>query len=143
VPHPSVSICVNNLTGHMAGARRWLFLGAGWTGFALGVVGLVLPVMPALPFFLASAWSFSKSSPELEAWILEHPWVGPGLRRFRDHRVVPRLVKVVSIGSMWGALGLAVAFTPLPAWALATQGALVAAGSLLLLTFPSREPSST
>jgi uncharacterized protein len=106
------------------------------------VVGVILPVMPALPFFLASAWSFSKSSPELEAWLMEHPWVGPALVRFRKHRVVPRIVKVVSIASMWGAFGIALAFGDLPTWALATQGVLVTAGSALLLTFPSRVPAS-
>lgn len=110
-------------------------------GFGLGVVGAILPVMPAMPFFLASAWGFSKSSPELEAWLMKHPLVGPSLVRFRRHRVVPTSFKVVSIGSMAIGFALSLALSGVPLWARLTQAGLIVVGSAFLLQFPSREPS--
>lgn len=124
----------------MSSARRWLFLGTGWVGFTLGVVGVLLPVMPAMPFFFLSVWGFSKSSPELERWLLRHPMVGPSLLRFRRYRFVPLSLKVASVGSMVVALGLSFAFMDLPFWAKVTQAALVFLGSVFLLQFPSRLP---
>jgi uncharacterized protein len=122
--------------------RRWFYLGVGWTGFALGVVGAVLPIAPAMPFFLASAWGFSKSSPELEAWLLRHPWVGPGLARFRRHRVLPRTFKLISVGSMVLGFAFSLAIPAVPLWARWMQAAFVVIGSAFVLQFPSRVPSS-
>src|SRR3546814_17200943 len=36
---------------------------------------------------------FARSSPKLEAWLLNHPRFGPGLRAWRSERAVPRNAK--------------------------------------------------
>lgn len=121
-------------------ARKWLYLGIGWAGFGLGVVGAVLPIMPALPFFIVSAWGFSRSSPELESWLMQHPLVGPSLVRFRRYRVVPTTFKALSIGMM--VVGFAGGFVipGVPLWARLVQAGLIVASSIILLQFPSHEP---
>jgi uncharacterized protein len=142
VPNSSpATFLVDHLTVHASSARRWLLLGVGWVGFTLGVIGVLLPVMPAMPFFLVSAWGFSKSSPALETWLMKHPLVGPSLDRFRRHRVVPMSFKLVSVGSMLAAFSVSFALPGVPLWARVTQGTLIALGSVFLLQFPSKEPS--
>ena len=57
--------------------RRPLLFAAGWIFTALGVVGLILPLMPGTIFLILAAWCFSQSSPRFEAWLLGHPRLGP------------------------------------------------------------------
>ncbi len=62
----------------------------------LGVLGAFLPVLPTTPFLLVAAWAAGRGWPQFEAWLLAHPRFGPPIRRWRDHRAVPRSAK-------WGA----------------------------------------
>lgn len=62
----------------------------------LGLVGVVLPGLPTVPFLLVSAWSAGKGWPRLEIWLLEHPSFGPPLKRWREHGAVPRKAKYLA-----------------------------------------------
>lgn len=75
---------------------------------ALGIVGVFLPLLPTTPFLLLAAWAAGKGWPQLEAWLLAHPRWGPPIRRWRDHRAVPRSAKwaasltmVLSLAALW------------------------------------------
>lgn len=59
----------------------------------LGLVGVFLPGLPTVPFLLVAAWAGGRGWPRLERWLLEHPRHGPHIRRWRDHRAVPRNAK--------------------------------------------------
>jgi len=59
----------------------------------LGFVGIFLPGLPTVPFLLVAAWAGGKGWPQLERWLLDHPKHGPAIRRWRDHRAVPRSAK--------------------------------------------------
>lgn len=45
----------------------WIFL--GFVFLLLGIVGLLIPVVPQVPFFLAAAFCFSKGSRRMNRWI--------------------------------------------------------------------------
>jgi uncharacterized protein len=60
---------------------------------ALGVAGVFLPLLPTTPFLLVAAWAAGKGWPQFEAWLLAHSRLGPPIRRWRDHRAVPRAAK--------------------------------------------------
>lgn len=45
----------------------WLLLAV--LGFTCGIIGLLLPVVPQVPFFLLAIFSLSKVSPRFHAWI--------------------------------------------------------------------------
>jgi uncharacterized protein len=127
--------------GHRWGGRRLLYFAAGWLFFVLGVIGAVLPVVPTTPFMLLAAWAFSHSSRRFERWLLEHRWFGPGIQRWRAHRVVPMRVKVVSYATMLVTLGLSIASGRVAGWALAAQAGLMAYGAWFLARLPSRVPA--
>ena len=50
--------------------KRLIFLLLGCLCLALGCVGIVLPVLPTVPFFLATVFFFANSSERLHAWFL-------------------------------------------------------------------------
>lgn len=124
--------------GDVPPARRWLMITLGWLFFALGVLGVVLPVVPTTPFMLLALWAFSVGSRKFHDWLYHHRLFGPPLRRWRRERVIPLPVKLVAGGSMlasflWLWLG-----TDAPPYALTGAGAVLAGSAWVLLRFPSR-----
>jgi uncharacterized membrane protein YbaN (DUF454 family) len=83
---------------------------------ALGIVGVFVPILPTTPFLLVAAWAAGKGWPQFEAWLVTHPRLGPPIRRWRDHRAVPRSAKWAAVASMllsaallwWSAASLAI-----------------------------------
>lgn len=49
--------------------KRYILLGCAWLAFALGCVGIVVPVLPTTPLLLLATFLFAKSSPRLHSWI--------------------------------------------------------------------------
>lgn len=73
---------------------------AGVGLFAIGFVGIFLPVLPTTVFWIGAVVCFSKSCPELEARILAHPRYGRPIRDFREHGVICRAGKRAALASM-------------------------------------------
>lgn len=83
---------------------------------ALGVLGAFLPVLPTTPFLLVAAWAAGRGWPQFEAWLLAHPRYGPPIRRWRDHRAVPRSAKwAASLTMLASTALLAASAAPLTA----------------------------
>lgn len=43
---------------------------AGFVCFGLGTIGVVLPILPTVPFYMATAFCFAKSSERLHTWFV-------------------------------------------------------------------------
>lgn len=67
---------------------------------AVGLVGIVVPVLPTVPFILVAAWAAGRGWPQLERWLLAHPVYGPMTRRWRERRAIPRYAKWLATVSM-------------------------------------------
>jgi uncharacterized membrane protein YbaN (DUF454 family) len=102
-------------------------LGGGWLSVAAGVVGVILPILPTVPFLVLAAFCFARSSPELERRLLEHPHYGESLRQWRERGAISRRAKRLAIGMMAVSVGLSWYFTGWP-WFLAPLAALVLVG---------------
>jgi len=99
-------------------AMRLLRLGSGLLCTGLGFLGIVLPVLPATPFFLLAAYFFARSSPRLEQWLLNLPRIGPSIRAYRAGLGIPRRTK-------WWATAIIVVSILLSAWRLPVPAARV------------------
>ncbi|AXE30224.1 hypothetical protein DK842_10105 [Chromobacterium phragmitis] len=118
-------------------AVRWLYLLGGCAMVALAVIGALLPVMPTTIFLILALACFSKSSPRLEQKLLDHPRYGPGLRRWREQRIVPVKAKCFAALGMGGGF-VALLLSRPPHWVPWLVAAIELAVLLYLLSRPSR-----
>jgi uncharacterized membrane protein YbaN (DUF454 family) len=90
---------------------RIIYFCLGWVMVALGVIGAVTPLLPTTIFLIIAAACFARSSPRLEAWLLDHPRFGKTLRDWRANGAISRPAKAMACGGMtlgfllfwWGA----------------------------------------
>ena len=50
---------------------QYMFIILGCIAVILGAVGVVVPGLPTTPLVLLASWCFYKSSPRLQAWLLQ------------------------------------------------------------------------
>ena len=50
--------------------KKVIFIIVGCICLALGTVGVVLPILPTVPFYLATAFCFANSSQRLHEWFI-------------------------------------------------------------------------
>jgi uncharacterized membrane protein YbaN (DUF454 family) len=110
--------------------RRTLYLVGGGFFFLLGAVGAVLPLLPTVVFWILAAWCFGRSSPRLEAWLLDHPGAGPHIRSWRERGAIGRRAKWLATVALAASSGLGL-LTLSPSLALVPIGACLAAGSFI------------
>lgn len=77
----------------------------GTITLVLGVVGIFVPLLPTTPFLLLSAALWVKSSPRLYEWLLNHKYLGPYIRNFRESKAIPLRVKIISVSLVWITIG--------------------------------------
>lgn len=94
---------------HRLARAGWVVLGCVAVG--IGGIGIVLPILPSTVFFVFAAAAFAKSSPRLEAWVLNLPTIGPAVRDYRAGHGMPKRAKVT-------AATMIVVFVSLSAWML-------------------------
>ena len=77
--------------------KKWLWraLGLLFGGFAY--IGAITPGIPTTFFALLAAWAFSKSSPELDKWLHEHPWFGKYLNNWEKKRIYPHKGRIAMV----------------------------------------------
>lgn len=125
-------------------ARRrlaWAWTGAGYGFFALGLLGLVLPVLPTTIFWIAAAGCFAKGCPAMARRIFAWPGVGPAVEAFLSHGVIARKGKVGALIGM-AAAGVIVALTPLALAGRLITLAVIALAALYVATRPELRPTA-
>ena len=82
----------------------WFMLG----GFSLllGSVGVVLPILPTVPFLLLSAFFFAKSSSRVHDWLLSHKIFGEMITDWYERGAINRKAKYFATLSIVSILGL-------------------------------------
>ncbi len=108
--------------------RRFLYLGLGFASLALGAAGVVLPLLPTVPFVLLAAFFFARSSPRLEARLLDHPRFGPHIRAWRERGAIGPAGKRAAMFAFAFSALLGLVLLPFP-WLLAPAAAGLLGGS--------------
>jgi len=83
-----------------------LLVASGTLSVAIGVVGMVVPLLPTTPFLLLAAYCYSRSSPRFHAWLLDNRYLGAYIDNYRRGRGMALRDKVVSVATLWVTLGI-------------------------------------
>ncbi len=118
---------------------RHLYLAGGFTALALGSIGIILPLLPTVPFVILAAFCFARSSPRLEAWLLDHHVFGMHIRNWRDRRAITKRGKRAAIAAFAVSIAIALIFLKLP-WNLIPVAAAVICGTWI---WTRNEPDPT
>ena len=63
----------------------------------LGFLGVFVPGIPTTPLILLAAWFFSRSSKDLEQWLINHKTFGPLIIDWKKYKGIKRKSKIISI----------------------------------------------
>lgn len=116
------------------------YLIAGLAFTALGVIGAFLPLMPTTVFLILAAGCFGKSSPKLEAWLVNHPRFGPSVRAWRANKAIPRKAKIAACMGMAGGMAIFLAAARPKLWLGLLVGAIMVGCAAFVVSRP--EPPS-
>jgi uncharacterized membrane protein YbaN (DUF454 family) len=112
---------------------RSIYMLAGLLMTALGIVGAFLPLLPTTPFLLVAVWCFSRSSPRLEHWLLNHRTFGPSLQNWQREGAISARAKTAAICLIVASYGFFYYRTQ-PSLLLAVVVGLILSGSVLFIS---------
>lgn len=86
--------------------KRYILITVGLVATALAFLGVLLPILPAVPFLIVALWAFARSHDKLHKWLMKVPVFKHTLvhiQHFEKHRAITREVKILSQVSTWGS----------------------------------------
>lgn len=120
--------------------KQTFFAAGGALMVALGVVGIVVPLLPTTPFLLLAAYLFAGSSPRCHVWLLRHKHLGPYIHAFRRRTGLTGTQKLRIGASLSLAMGVSVYFAPILFIKCTLLGVWAFWSVLLLRTKTAPEP---
>jgi uncharacterized protein len=102
---------------------RWAWWLLAYASLGLGIVGIVVPGLPTVPFVLLSAFAAARGSERLHAWLLAHRRFGPMIQDWQTQGAVSRRSKRLATITM--IFCAAVMFLTAPKWWMAATGSAI------------------
>jgi len=84
--------------------KRFIWTITGTFFLALGLIGIVVPLLPTTPFLLLAAACYLRGSRRMYRWLLTNRIFGRYLRDYREKRGIPMKVKVATISLLWATI---------------------------------------
>lgn len=123
---------------HPSRAVRIALVAAGTIFVALGIAGIVVPVLPTTPFLLLAAACYARASTRFYGALVRSRLFGPAILEWRRHRSVPRRTKAVAIALMAATFGASIVFAVEHPYARTGLAVLGLALAMWIASLPSR-----
>jgi len=112
----------------------WLFLGLLCVG--LGLIGIIVPLLPTVPFMLLAAYCFARSSERLHNWLLSHPRFGPSITDWQDRGAIHPSAKRVATVSIILVFGISLIIA-IPLKVIIIQGVVLSTVLIFIWSRPN------
>lgn len=104
---------------------RWAWWLLAYAALGLGLIGILVPGLPTVPFVLLSAYAAARGSQRLHDRLLAHRRFGPMIRDWQAHGAVGAGAKRAALATM--AIAAVVMLLTAPRWWMAASGIAVMA----------------
>jgi len=84
---------------------RILWIVLGFICLGLGTIGIMLPILPTVPFYMATVFFFAKSSERLHKWFLGTSLYKKHLQSFVERKEMTLKTKISVIISVTAVMG--------------------------------------
>jgi len=115
---------------------RYLWAGLGLLCVALAAIGVVLPLLPTVPFLLLAAFFFARSSSRLHHWLISHRTFGPMILDWQRSGAIRPAAKKAATLSVAAVFGLSIVLS-VPSHVLIIQAVTLSAAMIFIWTRPN------
>lgn len=106
--------------------KRALLIAAGCLSFAIGILGIAVPVLPTTPLLLLATFLFAKSSPRLHERVVGSKPYRLYVAPFKDAGGMPRSAKAKALFLTYAIMGISAYLVQKPiVWAVLSCCALI------------------
>lgn len=85
--------------------KKLFLIIVGSISLALGVIGIVLPLIPTTPLLLLAAACYVRSSYKLYIWLINNKHFGHYIQNYREGKGIPLKAKIIGISLIWISIG--------------------------------------
>lgn len=115
---------------------RYLFASLGLISIGLALIGVILPLVPTVPFLLLAAFFFARSSKRLHHWLLSHQSFGPMIQDWQDSGAIRPGAKKAATVSVAAVFAISLALQ-VPNHVLLIQAVTLSCVMLFIWTRPN------
>ncbi|GAA6160499.1 YbaN family protein [Ruegeria sp. HU-ET01832] len=115
---------------------QYLWAALGLISVALAVIGIVLPLLPTVPFLLLAAFFFARSSSRLHHWLITHRTFGPLIQDWQSSGAIRPAAKRAATVSIAAVFGISVLIA-VPIYVLAIQAVVLGGVLTFIWTRPN------
>jgi uncharacterized membrane protein YbaN (DUF454 family) len=119
--------------------KRAIWLCVGGIALALGVIGIILPVLPTTPFVILAAFAFGNGSPRLQKRLHDHAVFGPIIADWNATGAIAPKYKTIAVVMMTAALGASILMGMRP-MVIAIQATCMIGAGAFVLSRPNGKP---
>lgn len=115
---------------------RFVWATLGLISVAIGLAGIILPLVPTVPLMILAAFFFARSSERLHNWLITHPTFGPPILDWQERGAISekgKRIATLSIAFVF-LISLIIGLRPL---ILLIQGATLSAVLIFIWSRPS------
>ncbi|EJU07737.1 YbaN family protein [Fusobacterium hwasookii] len=92
----------------MENLKKKIYIFVGFLAVILGIIGVILPGIPTVPFLLVALFCFERSSKKYHDMILNNKYFGKALRDYYEGRGLTTSVKIKAVLFLSCGMGFSV-----------------------------------